>query len=136
MGIFLRGLTSHSSITHTWILVYRVWPIPSQERVLIHRRRIPLRDLSPAGRWLTFNMKSHVEYAMQHRNTTIGFIVQASDGRGESLAIINLRNATEDVFVSECTMHLSTWSTWHLYLTSQRRILPTHTFTHPTGFFL
>jgi len=106
MGIFIRRPTNPSSLITTWILVYRVRPLPSQERVLVHRRRVLLNQLSNVGQWFTINMKHHVESSVSQVNTSIGYVVQASDGRGEPLAIVNPRTQEEEVLKPYLEIHV------------------------------
>lgn len=106
MGIFIRRPVAHTSLITTWILIYRVRPLPSQERVLVHKRRVTLDQLRGRGQWFTFNMKSYVESSVSQTNASFGFVIQASDGRGEPLAIVNPQNQSEEVLKPYLEIHV------------------------------
>ena len=87
----------------TWVLVYALWAVaPGRppERHLVHRRRIYLDDRD-TGQWHHFSFLAQVRRWIANPHSNQGLFVQATDSRGEPLAVIQPNNADEQPYVSD-----------------------------------
>jgi len=102
-GIYIRR-ASHSARSPymaTWVLVYALWPVAPDrpvERHLVHRRRIYLDDRD-TGRWHHFSFLSQVRRWISNPHSNQGLLVQATDSRGEPLAVIQPNSDEEQPYV-------------------------------------
>jgi len=105
-GIYIRQAAHTSQRPHmaTWVLVYALWaaaaPDQPPERHLVHRRRIYLDDRD-TGRWHHFSFLSQVRRWVAEPDTNQGLFVQATDSRGEPLAVIQPINNEEQPYVKD-----------------------------------
>jgi len=108
-GIYIRRAAhaAQSPRMATWVLVYALWAVaPGQppERHLVHRRRIYLDDRD-TGRWHHFSFLAQVRRWVADPRSNQGLFVQATDSRGEPLAVIQPNNNEEQPYVSDiCTL--------------------------------
>jgi len=86
----------------TWVLVYALWAGAAgqqPERNLVHRRRIYLDDRD-TGRWHHFSFLAQVRRWVANPQSNQGLFVQATDSRGEPLAVIQPNSNDEEPYVS------------------------------------
>jgi len=87
----------------TWVLVYALRAVASgrpPERQLVHRRRIYLDDRD-TGRWHHFRFLGLVRRWIANPHSNQGLFVQATDSRGEPLAVIQPNSDAEQPYVSD-----------------------------------
>ena len=106
-GIYIRPARTQQGAGRprmaTWVLVYALWagaPGRPPERRLVHRRRIYL-DQRDTGRWHHFSFLALVRRWIANPHSNRGLFVQATDGRGEPLAVIQPNNDEEQPYVSD-----------------------------------
>ena len=114
-GVYIRQATHSARRPRmaTWVLVYALWAVaPDQtaERRLVHRRRIYL-DERDTGRWHHFSFLAQVRRWVANPQNNQGLFVQATDSRGEPLAVIQPNSNEEQPYVRElcilCSKRLS-----------------------------
>lgn len=96
----------------TWVLVYALWAVARDrppERHLVHRRRIYLDDRD-TGRWHHFSFLGQVRRWITNPHGNQGLFVQATDSRGEPLAVIQPLSDEEKPYVTEPLFSLLTLS--------------------------
>lgn len=96
-GIYIRRATAtHAAVPPqrphmaTWVLVYALWAVARDrppERHLVHRRRIYLNN-NDTGRWHHFSFLDQVRRWITNPHGNQVLFVQATDSRGEPLAVI------------------------------------------------
>jgi len=107
-GVYIRRATHTAQRPRmaTWVLVYAlraVVPSGPPERRLVHRRRIYLDDRD-TGRWHHFIFLAQVRRWIVNPQSNQGLFVQATDSRGEPLAVIQPNSDQEQPYVSDlCT---------------------------------
>ena len=111
-GVYIRRATraAHAHMA-TWVLVYAlraVTPGQPPDRRLVHRRRIYLDDRN-TGRWHHFSFLAQVRRWIANPHTNHGLFVQATDSRGEPLAVIQPNSDDEQPYVSD--LRSAFWAT-------------------------
>ena len=107
-GVYIRRATHTAQRPRmaTWVLVYALRAVVSSgppERRLVHRRRIYLDDRD-TGRWHHFIFLAQVRRWIVNPQSNQGLFVQATDSRGEPLAVIQPNSDQEQPYVSDlCT---------------------------------
>jgi len=113
-GVYIRRAThgAHRPYMATWVLVYSLWEVAADrppERHLVHRRRIYL-DHRDTGRWHRFSFLVQVRRWIANPHSNHGLLIQATDSRGEPLAVIQPISDAELPYVSDtATSYCSFW---------------------------
>ena len=110
-GVYIRRAARSASARRrsrppymaTWVLVYALRAVAPAgrppERRLVHRRRIYLDDRD-TGRWHHFRFLSQVRRWIANPHSNHGLFVQATDSRGEPLAVVRPASDDEQPYVS------------------------------------